>query len=174
MPERDNVIHSPNSESSIPHQKPSNQPQNQSIAKQATAFITRNVTSASRSKSSITTQRVQPQDYSKAQAINQQENPQEQTPCRCLVPQRKQNSKLITESKSQSPDEGREVIEDLSRSGRPLTSNTEENMTKIKKIVQKDRRMTEREIARDLNISNGSVHHIGHETRCSSTCTETP
>ncbi|XP_037930790.1 protein GVQW3-like [Teleopsis dalmanni] len=59
--------------------------------------------------------------------------------------------------------EGREVIEDLPRSGRPSTSNTEENVAKIKKIVLDDRRMTEREIARDLNISNGSVHHILHD-----------
>ncbi|XP_037942851.1 protein GVQW3-like [Teleopsis dalmanni] len=51
--------------------------------------------------------------------------------------------------------EGRGVIEDL-----PSTSNTEENVPKIKKIVLEDRRMTEREIARDLNISYGSVHHI--------------
>ncbi|XP_037942849.1 uncharacterized protein LOC119675716 [Teleopsis dalmanni] len=55
---------------------------------------------------------------------------------------------------------GRGVIEDLPRSGRPSTSNTEENVPKIKKIVLEDRRMTEREIARDLNISYGSVHHI--------------
>ncbi|XP_037930546.1 protein GVQW3-like [Teleopsis dalmanni] len=59
--------------------------------------------------------------------------------------------------------EVREVIEDLPRSGRPSTSNTEENVTKINKIMLEDRRMTERDIARDLNISNGSVHHILHD-----------
>ncbi|XP_037955147.1 protein GVQW3-like [Teleopsis dalmanni] len=59
--------------------------------------------------------------------------------------------------------EGREVIEDFPRSGRPSTSNTEENMAKIKKIVLEDRRMTERKIARDLNISNRLVHHILHD-----------
>ncbi|XP_037946086.1 uncharacterized protein LOC119678365 [Teleopsis dalmanni] len=59
--------------------------------------------------------------------------------------------------------EGREVIKDLPRSGRPSTSNTEENVAKIKKIVLEDRRMTKREIARDLNISNGSVYHILHD-----------
>ncbi|XP_037942879.1 protein GVQW3-like [Teleopsis dalmanni] len=58
---------------------------------------------------------------------------------------------------------GREVTEDLPRSERPSTSNTEENVAKIKKIVLEDRRMTEKEIARDLNISNGSVHHILHD-----------
>ncbi|XP_037959304.1 uncharacterized protein LOC119688710 [Teleopsis dalmanni] len=58
---------------------------------------------------------------------------------------------------------GREVIEDLPPCGRPSISNTEENMPKIKKIVLEDRRMTEREIARDLNISNESVHHILHD-----------
>ncbi|XP_037932807.1 protein GVQW3-like [Teleopsis dalmanni] len=49
------------------------------------------------------------------------------------------------------------------RSGRPSTSNTEENVAKIKKIVLEDRRMTEREIPRDLNISNGSIHHLLHD-----------
>ncbi|XP_037930482.1 protein GVQW3-like [Teleopsis dalmanni] len=58
---------------------------------------------------------------------------------------------------------GREVIEDLPRSVRPSTSNTEKNVAKIKKIVLEDRRITEREIARDLDISNGSVHHILHD-----------
>ncbi|XP_037959096.1 protein GVQW3-like [Teleopsis dalmanni] len=58
--------------------------------------------------------------------------------------------------------EGREVIKDLPRSGRPSTSNTEKNVAKIKKFVLEDRRMTERESARNLNISNGSVHHILH------------
>ncbi|XP_037942722.1 protein GVQW3-like [Teleopsis dalmanni] len=59
--------------------------------------------------------------------------------------------------------EGREVIENLNRSKRPSTTNTEENVAKIKKIVMEEHRMTEREIARDLNISNGSVHHILHD-----------
>ncbi|XP_037959306.1 protein GVQW3-like [Teleopsis dalmanni] len=56
--------------------------------------------------------------------------------------------------------EGREVIEDLPRSGRPSTSNTKENVAKIKKNVLEHRRKTEKAIACDLNISNGSVHHI--------------
>ncbi|XP_037929990.1 protein GVQW3-like, partial [Teleopsis dalmanni] len=59
--------------------------------------------------------------------------------------------------------EGREAIEDLLHSGRPSISNTEENVAKNKKIVLEDHRMTEREIARDLNISNGSIHNILHD-----------
>ncbi|XP_037931402.1 protein GVQW3-like [Teleopsis dalmanni] len=59
--------------------------------------------------------------------------------------------------------EGREVIKDLPRSGRPSTSNTEENVAKNKKIVLEDLRMTKNVIALDLNILNGPVHHILHD-----------
>ncbi|KAG5328011.1 GVQW3 protein, partial [Acromyrmex charruanus] len=56
--------------------------------------------------------------------------------------------------------EGREIVEDLPRSGRPLTSNTDKNVDKVKKIVLTNRRVSEREIISTLNISNGLVHYI--------------
>ncbi|XP_018311308.1 putative nuclease HARBI1 isoform X2 [Mycetomoellerius zeteki] len=50
--------------------------------------------------------------------------------------------------------DGREIVEDLPRSGRPSSSNTNENIDKVKKIVFANRRVSEREIASTLNISN--------------------
>ncbi|XP_018371295.1 PREDICTED: putative uncharacterized protein FLJ37770 [Trachymyrmex cornetzi] len=56
--------------------------------------------------------------------------------------------------------DGREIVEDLPRSGRPLTSNTDKNIDKVKKIVLANRHVSDKEIASTLSISSGSVHHI--------------
>jgi len=56
--------------------------------------------------------------------------------------------------------EGRENVNDEPRSGRPSTSKTDENVQEVKKIVFKNRRITIREIADDLNISFGSCQSI--------------
>lgn len=55
---------------------------------------------------------------------------------------------------------GREIVEDMPRSGRPSTSKSEENIEKVKKIVHDNRKSSLREIARELNISHESVRSI--------------
>lgn len=55
---------------------------------------------------------------------------------------------------------GRESIEDDERSGRPSTSKTDENIDKVKEMLVKNRKLTIREIAEDLNIAYGSVQDI--------------
>lgn len=56
--------------------------------------------------------------------------------------------------------EGREVVEDLPRSGRPSTSTTDDNINKIKKLVLQNRRFSVRELASELSIDKMSVHNI--------------
>lgn len=56
--------------------------------------------------------------------------------------------------------EGREVVEDLPRSGRPSTSTTDDNIDKIKKLVLENRHFSVRELARELNIDKMTVHGI--------------
>ena len=43
--------------------------------------------------------------------------------------------------------EGRESVTDEERSGRPVTSRTEENIGKVRQIARENRRMTVRSIA---------------------------
>ncbi|EFN79249.1 hypothetical protein EAI_08917, partial [Harpegnathos saltator] len=50
------------------------------------------------------------------------------------------------------------AVKDLSRFGRPSTSNTDENVKRVKKLVFENCYMSERKIAAELNILNGSVH----------------
>lgn len=56
--------------------------------------------------------------------------------------------------------DGREVVEDLPRSGRPSTASTEDNVDKIKERVLENRRTSLREIAHDLKISHESARTI--------------
>ncbi|KYN13102.1 hypothetical protein ALC57_14709, partial [Trachymyrmex cornetzi] len=56
--------------------------------------------------------------------------------------------------------EGREYVNNEPRSGHPSTSKTDENVQEVKEIVLKNRRITIREIADDLNISFGSCQSI--------------
>ncbi|CAK9816524.1 Protein GVQW3 [Anthophora quadrimaculata] len=60
--------------------------------------------------------------------------------------------------------EGRTVVDDLPRSGRPSTSVTDGNIEKVKKIVFENRRVSIREIAADIGVSFGSVQSIMHDT----------
>ena len=54
----------------------------------------------------------------------------------------------------------REIVEDIPRSGQPLTSLTNENIEKVKKIVLDNRHSSLREIACDLKISHECVRSI--------------
>ncbi|XP_037893953.1 protein GVQW3-like [Glossina fuscipes] len=56
--------------------------------------------------------------------------------------------------------DGREVVEDLPRSGRPSKSSNEENIDKIKTMVLENRHLSLREIARGVNMSHESVRGI--------------
>lgn len=56
--------------------------------------------------------------------------------------------------------EGRDNVNDKSRSGRPSTSSTEENIKKVQEIVLDNRHSSLREIAHHLNISHESVRSI--------------
>lgn len=59
--------------------------------------------------------------------------------------------------------EGREEVEDAARSGRPSTSKTEENVARVKNLLDSDRRLTVRMIADQLGIAKTQVHEIVHE-----------
>ena len=73
---------------------------------------------------------------------------------------------------------GRDVVEDLPRSGRPSTSSTGDNIAKMKEIVIKNRHLSLREIDAELSVSRINSYHFkrlfGHETRCCSTSSERP
>ena len=53
--------------------------------------------------------------------------------------------------------EGREDVEDDSRSGRPSTSRIADNVERVKQMVRGDRRLTVRMIADALEINRDSV-----------------
>ena len=73
---------------------------------------------------------------------------------------------------------GRDVMEDLPRSGRPSTSSTEVNIAKVKEMVTENRDLSLREIAVEFSVSQINSYHfkrlLGHETRCCSTSSERP
>jgi len=48
---------------------------------------------------------------------------------------------------------GCESVEDEERSGRPSTSKTQQNVERVSKMIQSNKRLTIREISEDLNIS---------------------
>src|SRR6187551_2359503 len=56
--------------------------------------------------------------------------------------------------------EGREHVEDEPRSGRPLTSRTDENMDRVRALVRSDRRLTIKMISEQLNLNTFTVHQI--------------
>lgn len=67
--------------------------------------------------------------------------------------------------------EGREVVENESHQRRPRTSVTEDNIRLIRDLIEGDRRLTVDEIAREVQISHGSVHsiiteHLGFRKVC--------
>ena len=51
-------------------------------------------------------------------------------------------------------------VEDEPRSGRPCTSKTDENMTKVRDLVRSDRRLTVRMISSVLNLNCQTIHEI--------------
>ena len=56
--------------------------------------------------------------------------------------------------------DGRESVEDEPRSGRPCTSKTDENLTKVRDLVRSDQRLTVRMISSVLNLNRQTVHEI--------------
>jgi hypothetical protein len=56
--------------------------------------------------------------------------------------------------------DGRESVADESRSGRPCTSKTYENVIKVRALVRSDRRLTVRIIGSELNLNHQTVHSI--------------
>jgi transposase len=59
--------------------------------------------------------------------------------------------------------EGREHVEDEQRSGRPSTSRTDENVERVRILVDKDRRVTVRFIANELELNKNTVNQILNE-----------
>ena len=57
--------------------------------------------------------------------------------------------------------EGRERVDDLERSGLPLTSIVDQKINKMKEMVLGNRRLTIRELVDMVGISFGSVHFEG-------------
>jgi len=51
-------------------------------------------------------------------------------------------------------------VEDEPRSGRPCTSKTDENLTKVRDLVRSDQRLTVRMISSVLNLNRQTVHEI--------------
>jgi len=56
--------------------------------------------------------------------------------------------------------EGRESVTDEKRSGRPATSRTEENITKVRQILRENCRLTVGSIAEQVNIDRETVRKI--------------
>lgn len=56
--------------------------------------------------------------------------------------------------------EGRELVDDGERSGRPSTSKTEDNVNKVKELVLQNRRYTIRDIVGITGLSFGSIQTI--------------
>ncbi|KAL4659651.1 hypothetical protein GN956_G48 [Arapaima gigas] len=56
--------------------------------------------------------------------------------------------------------EGRESLGDDERSGRPVTTRTEENIRAVERLVRENGAQTVDSIAAQLNISHGSCHTI--------------
>lgn len=56
--------------------------------------------------------------------------------------------------------EGRELVEDDQRAGRPLTSRTDDNVLKIKQLLNSDRRLGIKLISDEMNLSYGTVQRI--------------
>lgn len=58
---------------------------------------------------------------------------------------------------------GRDVVEDMPRSGRPSTSTNELNIAKVKELVTENSRLSLREIAAEMLVSHESVRTILNE-----------
>lgn len=56
--------------------------------------------------------------------------------------------------------EGRENVDDETRSGRPATTLLDENVDRVRAVLAKDRRLTVRMIGEEINLSKTVVHRI--------------
>ncbi|XP_033609316.1 protein GVQW3-like [Cryptotermes secundus] len=56
--------------------------------------------------------------------------------------------------------EGSEEVGDEARAGRPSTSTTDENVTRVRELLNSDRRLSIRLMAQTLNIPKSTVHEI--------------
>src|SRR5215469_18622825 len=56
--------------------------------------------------------------------------------------------------------EGREQVEDKTRAGRPLTSETDDNVERVRSLVRSNRRLTLKMISIELNVNWFTVHQI--------------
>jgi hypothetical protein len=56
--------------------------------------------------------------------------------------------------------EGREQVEDEPSSGRPSTSETDDNVERVRSLVRSDRRLTLRMINSELSLNRYTVHQI--------------
>ncbi|XP_059612592.1 protein GVQW3-like [Phlebotomus argentipes] len=59
--------------------------------------------------------------------------------------------------------DGQEEVTDIERPGRPTTVTDEENVEKVKQIIQENPNLSIRAIAKILGITNGSVQRIVRE-----------
>jgi hypothetical protein len=67
--------------------------------------------------------------------------------------------------------DGRESVEDEPRSGRPCTSKTDENVTKVRDLVRSDRRLTVRQTVHEiLTFELGMQKICGHLDAASRQC----
>jgi hypothetical protein len=56
--------------------------------------------------------------------------------------------------------EGREQVEDEPRAGRPSTSDTDDNMERVRSLVRSGHRLTFRMISSQLRLNRFAVHQI--------------
>ena len=54
--------------------------------------------------------------------------------------------------------EGRESVEDEQRAGRPSTSRTENNVARVRAVLERDRRLNVRLIAEEVGLPKTDVH----------------
>ena len=55
---------------------------------------------------------------------------------------------------------GRESVEDKKRAGRPSTSRTENNVARVKAVLDRDRRLRVRLMAEEVGLPKTDVHRI--------------
>ena len=54
-------------------------------------------------------------------------------------------------------------LDDDVRTGRPITAVTDENITKVEKLVREDRQITIRQLVHDASVSSGTIETILHQ-----------